>query len=143
MAERLLVFASCLLLWWHLAPAFVARGPSYPLRQNHFIERERERAVLEDGGGRGGSTRKIERIRSRTRACASPPRLLDVPLNNAIGNFFEDREVDESMSFIQCYMLALGEVQGTQVGTWFGRGSMQPVQLSMHWSSNQHSTQIM
>jgi len=38
---------------------------------------------------------------------SEPPTLLPDPLNNAIGNFFEQRD-DDSMSFIQCYMLALG-----------------------------------
>ena len=47
---------------------------------------------------------------------AVAPKLLQDPLNNAIGNFFEDQGVDESMSFIQCYMLALGEIDNVQYG---------------------------
>ena len=47
------------------------------------------------------------------------PILLPDPMNNAIGNFFEERS-DDSMSFIQCYMLAIGEIDGGQygVGNW-------------------------
>ena len=47
------------------------------------------------------------------------PILLKDPMNNAIGNFFEERS-DDSMSFIQCYMLAIGEIDGGQygVGNW-------------------------
>ena len=47
------------------------------------------------------------------------PILLPDPMNNAIGNFFEERS-DDSISFIQCYMLAIGEIDGGQygVGNW-------------------------
>lgn len=44
----------------------------------------------------------------------SKAKLLNDPNPNSIGNFFENKT--EDTSFIQCYMLALGEVQGTQYG---------------------------
>ena len=44
-------------------------------------------------------------------------KLLQNPLPNSIGNFFES--IDDSMSFIQCYMLSLGEIEGTQYGVGF------------------------
>ena len=47
------------------------------------------------------------------------PYLLADPMNNAIGNFFEDLDRDDSMSFIQCYMLAVGEIDGNQYGVGF------------------------
>lgn len=43
--------------------------------------------------------------------------LLPNPLPNSIGNFFEN--IDDSMSFIQCYMLAVADLGGTQYGVGF------------------------
>ena len=43
--------------------------------------------------------------------------LLPDPMTNSIGNFFENKT--DSMSFIQCYMLAVGAVEGTQYGVGF------------------------
>jgi len=47
----------------------------------------------------------------------SKAKLLNDPNPNSIGNFFENKT--EDTSFIQCYMLALGEVQGIQYGVGF------------------------
>ena len=55
-------------------------------------------------------TNRVPRLFSTKKP--EPPVLLPDPMNNAIGNFFEKRD-DDSMSFIQCYMLALGYVRKT------------------------------
>ena len=67
---------------------------------------------------------------SRPRRCALRPlqqapspsssaaaSLLPDPMPNSIGNFFENQT--DSMSFIQCYMLSVGTVGGTQYGVGF------------------------
>ena len=46
-------------------------------------------------------------IHAKARTSSTSPFLLPDPLQNAIGNFFENT-LDGSMSFIQCYMLAIG-----------------------------------
>lgn len=44
--------------------------------------------------------------------------LLPDPSPNAIGNFFENKTA-ETMAFIQCYMLAMGSVNGEQYGVGY------------------------
>jgi hypothetical protein len=44
-------------------------------------------------------------------------KLLPNPLPNSIGNFFDN--IDNSMSFIQCYMLSMADIGGTQYGVGF------------------------
>ena len=48
---------------------------------------------------------------------SEPPCLLKDPLPNSIGNFFENKT--DEMSFIQCYMLAVGKIDGIQYGVGF------------------------
>ena len=50
---------------------------------------------------------------SMTSLLAAPVLLAD-PMPNSIGNFFENKTDD--MSFIQCYMLSVGVVDGLQYG---------------------------
>jgi len=53
---------------------------------------------------------------SRTPCALFGAKLLPNPLPNSIGNFFEK---DESMSFIQCYMLSVADIEGVQYGVGF------------------------
>ena len=48
---------------------------------------------------------------------AEAPQLLPDPLPNSIGNFFDNKTVE--MSFIQCYMLSVGKIEGVQYGVGF------------------------
>ena len=78
--------------------------------------------VVEAFRGRHGffpsfSTRQ-NRFESGSRICAkSDATLLADPLPNSIGNFFENKT--DNMSFIQCYMLSMGLVDGVQYGVGF------------------------
>ena len=56
-------------------------------------------------------------IRAAQKGISEPPKLLTDPNPNSIGNFFENKT--EETSFIQCYMLALGEIGGEQYGVGF------------------------
>ena len=80
--------------------------------------------------------RRSLRIPSYLRASPSSALLPD-PAPNSIGNFFENQT--ESVSFIQCYMLSVGIVDGAQYGigfpvdmpvmlTYFEGNELKPVQ---------------
>ena len=60
---------------------------------------------------------KSQRFLTKLNDDSQKARLLQNPLPNSIGNFFES--IEENMSFIQCYMLSLGEIDGTQYGVGF------------------------
>lgn len=60
------------------------------------------------------------KLRSPLRCYASEAAfLLPDPAQNAIGNFFEKNIDDESATFIQCNMVALGSIGGKQYGVGF------------------------
>ena len=72
--------------------------PSFPTLPNRFH--------------RGSSSSSSSRICAKSEAT-----LLADPLPNSIGNFFENKT--DNMSFIQCYMLSMGLVNGVQYGVGF------------------------
>jgi hypothetical protein len=67
----------------------------------------------------GANMERDYRARRSTMCTAlrAAPKLLPDPLPNSIGNFFEN--TTDGMSFIQCFMLSIGEMNDAQYGVGF------------------------